>query len=258
MSKHHKTAVFFIGLLLALAGLRFFMAIGFWYFVLVLLIWIGVIIWGSAFVDSNYHVKAYCNNPAETEKKIAITFDDGPHPITLQVLDLLKQYDAPATFFCIGKNIESHPEILRRTFAEGHLIGNHSYSHSASFDWYGPQKVAAELQQTDWLIEKAIGKKPNWFRPPYGVTNPSIGKALLQTGHRVIGWNIRSLDGKLKDENAIFNRIEKRISPGGIILLHDTSEHSVNVLERLLLALRDKKYKVVPLEQLLNIKAYEV
>lgn len=257
MSKHHKTALFFISILLLMGLLSFFATIGFWCFVAVVLIWVSVVFWGSAFIGSNYHVTAYCRSSSETEKKIAITFDDGPHPITPRILDLLKEFEAQAAFFCIGKNIQSHPEIMQRMVDEGHIVGNHSFSHSPMFDFFGKEKVAEEIRQTDALIEKYTDSKPKFFRPPYGVTNPAIRKALEVTYHKVIGWNIRSLDGKLKDEDVIFNRIEQRISPGGIILLHDTSEHSANVLERLLVALRDKKYKVVSLEELLNIKAYE-
>lgn len=254
MSKHHKTALFFISILLLLF---FFTAAGFWYYAAVVLVWISVVFVGSAFIDSNYHVKAYCNNPAETRQRIAITFDDGPNPLTPKFLEILQRHHAKAAFFCIGKNIETHPEILQQTVLEGHIVGNHSYSHAPGFDFFGKEKVLDELQQTDRLIEKYIGKKPNFFRPPYGVTNPAIRQALEITGHKAIGWSIRSFDARLKEEDLVFNRVKKRISPGGIILLHDTSEHSANVLERLLVTLREKNYEVVSLEELLNIKAYE-
>ncbi|MEZ0130517.1 polysaccharide deacetylase family protein, partial [Flavobacterium sp. LBUM151] len=87
------------------------------------MIWLGINAVGSARISSDYHVKAYCNNPSETERKIAITFDDGPSVFTLEILELLKKYDVKATFFCIGKNIEAHPEILKQVIAEGHLVG---------------------------------------------------------------------------------------------------------------------------------------
>jgi peptidoglycan/xylan/chitin deacetylase (PgdA/CDA1 family) len=96
------------------------------YFVFVGFLWFLIVFWGSAFIASNYHIKTYCSNPLENEKKMAITFDDGPHEMTLLVLDVLKKYNAKATFFCIGKNIEAHPDILKRTIEEGHTVGNHS------------------------------------------------------------------------------------------------------------------------------------
>ncbi|WP_243739191.1 polysaccharide deacetylase family protein [Flavobacterium sp. 245] len=233
------------------------MAINFWWFVLIVLIWMGINAFGSARISSNYHVKAFCNNPSETEKKIALTFDDGPSEFTLEVLELLKKYNAKATFFCIGKNIETHPEIVKQIIADGHLVGNHSYSHSRFFDFYHEDKITDELRKTDALLEKFTSKKINFFRPPYGVTTPSISRALKVTGHKVIGWNIRSLDGGLKNQDLILSRIIKRISPGGIVLLHDTAPHSVLVLEQFLQFLQQNNYKVISVEELLNLKAYE-
>lgn len=256
MIKHKNISLFFIFLLLILNVLNLYNTIHFLWFVVIILIWIGINAFGSARISSNYHVKAFCNNPLETEKKIAITFDDGPSVYTLEVLELLKKYNAKATFFCIGKNIETHPEILQKVIAEGHLVGNHSSSHSKFFDFYNEDKITEELQKTDQLLEKFTSKKINFFRPPYGVTTPSIGRALKRTGHKVIGWNIRSLDGGTKNQNLIFNRIIKRVSPGGIVLLHDTGAHSVLVLEQFLQFLQQNNYQVVAIEELLNLKAY--
>lgn len=233
-----------------------FSAIGIGYFIAVLLSWFLIVLWGSFVVSSNYHVKALCGNSLEKEKIIALTFDDGPSENTLLVLDLLKKYDVKAAFFCIGKNIEKYPEIVQRTIAEGHIVGNHSYSHSHFFDFFRKKELIEELKKTDALLEKYTVKKINLFRPPYGVTNPSIRRALAVSKHQVIGWNIRSLDGAVKDEKVLYDRIVKRVAPGGIVLLHDTSQHSMNVLEQLLQFLQKNNYTVVSLEQLLNIKAY--
>jgi len=257
MITHKNISLFFIFLLLLLFLVNFYTAINLLWFIGIIIIWIGINAFGSARISSNYHVKAFCNNASETEKKIALTFDDGPSIFTLEVLDLLKKYDAKATFFCIGKNVEAHPEIVKKIIAEGHLVGNHSYSHSKFFDFYNAKKIIEEIQKTDELLEKITSKKINFFRPPYGVTTPSIRRALKLTGHKVIGWNIRSLDGGTKDQNLIFNRIIKRVSPGGIVLLHDTGSHSVSVLEQFLQFLQQNKYEVISVEELLNLKAYE-
>lgn len=258
MITHKNISLFFSFLLLLLFLLNFYAAINPGWFFATILIWFGLNVVGSALISSNYHVKAFCNNPLETEKKIALTFDDGPSIFTLEILELLKKYDAKATFFCIGKNIEAHPEIIKKIIAEGHLVGNHSYSHSPFFDFYNAKKITKELQKTDALLEKFTSKKINFFRPPYGVTTPSIRRALKITGHNVIGWNIRSLDGGTKNQNLIFNRIIKRVSPGGIVLLHDTASHSVLVLEQFLQFLQQNNYKVISIEELLNLKAYEI
>ncbi|WP_254423250.1 polysaccharide deacetylase family protein [Flavobacterium sp. A45] len=255
--KHKIVTVFFILVLILLALVSFFTVVEIKYFVFVGCLWFLIVFLGSSYIGSNYHVKAYCGNQLETEKKVAITFDDGPHEMTLLVLDVLKKHNVKATFFCIGKNIEAHPDILKRTIEEGHTVGNHSYGHSPFFDFYRKNQVIAEIEKTDALIESVLGKKTILFRPPYGVTNPSIRRALAVTGHKTIGWNIRSLDGVFKKEDFLLNRIIKRIKPGGIVLLHDTSIQTVNVLDQLLSFLQTNNYTVVPLEELLNIKAYE-
>jgi peptidoglycan/xylan/chitin deacetylase (PgdA/CDA1 family) len=224
----------------------------------VIFLWIGINAFGSSRISSNYHVKAFCNNPLEKEKKIALTFDDGPSEFTLEVLELLKKYNAKAAFFCIGKNIEKHPEIVEQIIAQGHLVGNHSYSHSKFFDFYNAGQIQEEIEKTDALLEKLTSKKINFFRPPYGVTTPSIRRALKLTGHKTIGWNIRSLDGGTKNQELILKRITKRVSPGGIVLLHDTGEHSVLVLEQFLQFLQQNNYQVVSIEELLNLNAYEI
>ena len=258
MITHKNISLFFIFLLLLLFLLNLYNAIHFLWFVVIILLWIGINAFGSARISSNYHVKAFCSNPLETEKKIALTFDDGPSIYTLEVLDLLKKYNAKATFFCIGKNIETHPEILQKVIAEGHLVGNHSYSHSKFFDFYNAKKITEELQKTDVLLEKFTSRKINFFRPPYGVTTPSIRRALKVTGHKTIGWNIRSLDGGTKNQELIFNRLIKHISPGGIVLLHDTGKHSVLVLEQFLQFLQQNNYDVISVEELLKLNAYEI
>jgi peptidoglycan-N-acetylglucosamine deacetylase len=258
MITHKNISIFFILLLLFMFLVNFYIAINIWCFFAVIFLWIGINAVGSSRISSNYHVKAFCSNPLEREKKIALTFDDGPSEFTLEVLALLKKYNAKATFFCIGKNIETHPEIVKQIIDEGHLLGNHSYSHSKFFDFYNAKQIREEIQKTDALLEKFTSKKINFFRPPYGVTTPSIRRALNVTGHKTIGWNIRSLDGGTKNQELILNRITKRVSPGGIVLLHDTGKHSVLVLEQFLQFLEQNSYEVISIEELLNLNAYEI
>lgn len=256
MLNYQKTNLIFLAILSILLASSFFVLINWWWFLVILAVRFVIVVIGSFFISLNFHLKAYCGNPLENRKIIALTFDDGPNENTLLILDSLKKHNAKATFFCIGKNIEKQPEILKRIVEEGHIVGNHSYSHSNFFDFYRKNLVIEEIKKTDFLIESISGKKAKLFRPPYGVTNPSIRRALEVTKHRVIGWNIRSLDGILSNEKIIFTRIKNRIVPGGIVLMHDTS-HTVTILERLMLHLEENKYKVVSIEELLNIKEYE-
>ncbi len=253
MLKHKFTAALFVTLLI----IFIILSVEWWFYVLIFLVFIGLTSWGSFDIRLNYFVKAYSNNPNEKFKKIALTFDDGPHEMTVKILDLLLKYNARATFFCIGNQIEKYPEILQRVIDEGHVVGNHTLSHSKSFGFFSTSQVKEEVEQTDTLLQNKTNKKPLLFRPPFGVTNPSVAKAIAETGHYVIGWNIRSLDTVIEDEDKIFQRIKKKVRPGSIVLLHDTSLKTVNVLERLLLFLQSENYEIITVDKLLNISAYE-
>lgn len=242
-------------ILLVMASFRYEIT---WYMVVLpCLLWLGISAIGSSFICSGYHLRALCGNKNAAGKQVALTFDDGPHPETDKVLDLLKRHNSKATFFCIGMQIEKYPEIFKRIITEGHTVGNHSYSHSQVFGFLSGSKVIHELQQTDELITKHTSKRPLFFRPPFGATSPAMATALRTTGHTVIGWNIRSLDTIIKSEEKILNRIERRLAPGSIILLHDTSVKTVNVLEQLLVLLKENNYEPITVDQLLNIPAYE-
>lgn len=257
MLKHKITVSLCIFILLILGVLYFFVELKWWYFLLLFLFWLTLTVWGSSDIRLGYFAKTYCNNPSEKQRKIGLSFDDGPHPITENVLDVLQKNNVKATFFCIGTQIEKHPDIFKRILAEGHIIGNHSYSHSNSFGIFSTKKVKEEIEHTNKIIEQFSGKKALFFRPPFGVTNPRIAKAIRQTKHFAIGWNIRSLDTVINEESKIVNRVKSKIAPGGIILLHDTSLKSVTVLEQILLFLKSANYTIVPIDKLLNLPAYE-
>lgn len=257
MLNHKNISVLSASLLLLITFCSFFLEVKWWYFILVFIFWLGFTTYGAFDIRANYFTKTYSSNPACSSLKIAITFDDGPTEFTLEILDVLRRFNVKATFFCIGKQIEKHPEILQKIVQEGHIVGNHSYSHSNSIGFFSVERVRDEIQQNDQLIFSKLNKKPLFYRPPFGVTNPKIANALAATKHAVVGWNNRSLDTVIASENKILNRLKKKINPGGIILLHDTSLKSVHVLEQLLLFLQSENYEVAPLDELLNLKAYE-
>ena len=245
--------VIFFGLLLT----GFFGDVPVWLYVLFVFIWVLITAIGSFQIKMNYHFQSLNHNYKTSENHISITFDDGPNPdFTPKVLLLLKENNAKATFFLIGKNAEKHPEIVRQIIEEGHTIGNHSYSHSKNFGFFSAEKVAAELNQTNAILKKITGKEIKMFRPPFGVTNPNIKKALKTTGHFSIGWSKRSLDTTNLSEEKILKRITSNLKKGDIILLHDTSAKTVAVLEQLLLTLQPHKLQSVPVDRLLEIEAY--
>src|SRR5690606_14685944 len=143
--------VIFFGLLLT----GFFGDVPVWLYVLFVIIWVLITAIGSFQIKMNYHFQSLNHNYKTSENHISITFDDGPNPdFTPKVLLLLKENNAKATFFLIGKNAEKHPEIVHQIIEDGHTIGNHSYSHSKNFGFFSAEKVAAELNQTNAILKK--------------------------------------------------------------------------------------------------------
>lgn len=253
MSKHQLSYIFFGCLLFViLIGVTFWEC-SIWWGIAVMLLWGLVITIGSFFIQFNYHVTSVLSVKT-TEKKVAITFDDGPTEYTSKALKLLEDYCAKATFFCIGKNVEKNKDLMQEMTALGHDIGNHTYSHDERLGFKNTDEICDEIQRTQELIKSVIGKYPKFYRPPFGVTNPAIRRAIKHTKLVSIGWSIRSLDTLKNDENKVFNRIVKRIQPGCIILLHDTSEKTINILERLLIYLKENGYESLTISELLKLE----
>lgn len=224
------------------------------YYISFFVLWFLLVVYGSFFIRSNYHLKAISKVKTQ-DNFVAITFDDGPTEYTEKVLGLLKKEHHKATFFCVGSRIENNPELTQRIISEHHLIGNHTYSHSKQMGFKSTKGVIEELSQTDQIIKSFTGAFPKYFRPPFGVTNPNIMRAIRKTKHKVIGWNIRSLDTVIEDEEKIFLRIKRQLKPGSIILLHDTSDKSIRVLERLLLYLNEINYRSITVEDLIKLES---
>ena len=249
------TAIASIGLFLLLIIIDTLFGITLWWYFTLLIVWFSIMTLGSFSLGWNFYVKAFTSKKQLAEKKIAITFDDGPNAkYTLEVLDILNRYNAKATFFCIGQNIEKHPDILRVITDNGHAIGNHSYSHNVMIDFNSTANWLHEINQTDTIIQNVIGKKTTLFRPPFGVTTPKLAKALKSTGHHVIGWNIRSYDTVLKNPEKIVQNITKQIQPGAVILLHDKQSNVLHVLERVLQFLHKHENQSVTINELLHEK----
>jgi peptidoglycan-N-acetylglucosamine deacetylase len=237
--------------------LHLFFGISLWWLVLPGAVYLALIIYGSAIIQANFYGPAYCF--AETlEKEIALSFDDGPNrEFTPRVLSTLAQYNALATFFVIGKKIPGNESILKQIDADGHSIGNHSYTHSFFMDFKSLQDFKNELNQTAEIVFKIIGKRLKLFRPPYGVTTPNLAKASNGLNYNIIGWSIRSFDTTADSAQIITRRVQTQIKPGAIILFHDTSDKTIQVLKQTLNFAQENGYKIVSVEQLLKIKAYE-
>ena len=206
---------------------------------------------GSIFIGWNFYLpsrnKLKNSDHQQATKCIALTFDDGPAGYTVPILDILKQENVPAAFFLIGKNIKGNEETIRRILAEGHTAGNHSFNHGFNFDWQSAAKMQEELQQTNAAIEAISGSPVTLFRPPYGVTNPNLAKAIRNSRMQSIGWSLRSMDTVAKDKNQLLDKILAKVQPGDIILLHDRCAVTAAVLPELITALKKRGFSFATL-----------
>ena len=160
-----------------------------------------------------------------TENKIYLTFDDGPIPeITVWVLEELKKHDAKATFFCIGHNIEKHPEIFEKVINEGHSIGNHTFNHLNGWKTSTEEYLKSTFLCEEQILESKIcNLKSKIFRPPYGKIRTSQSKKLRQLGYKIIMWDVLSADydTSISPEKCLENVLQN-VSPGSIIVFHDS------------------------------------
>lgn len=164
-------------------------------------------------------------------KEIYLTFDDGPTPeITNWVLNLLKQYQAKATFFCIGNNIEKHPEILQDIVNEGHAIGNHTHNHLKGWktsvaDYLGNVQLAKEV-----IDSKLKPRSTKLFRPPYGQITPKQGTELIKLGYKIIMWSVLSIDwDDFVSRKICLNNVVTKAETGSIVVFHDSVKASKNM-----------------------------
>ena len=185
---------------------------------------------------------------AENIKKIALTFDDGPHPkYTEQLLDGLKERNVVATFFVTGENAENYPEIIRREQEEGHLIGNHTYSH-IQLTSRNREAFREELVRTNAVLEEITGEKTSFVRPPYGSWDKSFEKELNMFP---VLWNIDPLDWCSHNAECIAARVVEKAGDGDIILMHDYYDTSVIAALEVIDALRGEGFQFVTVEELL-------
>jgi peptidoglycan/xylan/chitin deacetylase (PgdA/CDA1 family) len=187
------------------------------------------------------------------QKVFALTFDDGPHPrYTRQVLDILKKNHIRATFFLIGSMVKTYPKVAHEVAAEGHVIGNHSWSHPSR-----PKNPVAEFQKTDVEIVHVLGRRPDLFRPPYGLLHNGLADTAKKRGDAVILWNSMGSDwSKKATVSSITSAVLSFARPGGIALLHDgggNRSNTVAALPVIIETLRERGFRFVTIPQLLRI-----
>ena len=182
------------------------------------------------------------------EKYLALTFDDGPHPVhTPVLLDGLKERGVPASFFLMGSSIPGNEHIVKRMQEEGHLIGNHSYNH-VRLTKAGLRAVCEAIDRTSGLIEDITGLRPQYMRPPYGDWNEKLE---CQTGMTTVLWSVDSLDWKLRDQKRIVKKVLKEAEDGDIILMHDIFDTSVSAALELIDILQKEGYTFITADELM-------
>lgn len=256
MLKNRIHNLVFLVLAIGFAAGWIFFDLSIWFFVALLIVSFLAKVYASFTIGSQYYVPVICNGNKQ-HQAVALTFDDAPVPDkTNRILDILKEKDVPATFFCIGQRVNENPDLLKRIDVEGHLVGNHSYYHKKTFPVQRLEKIIAELTKTDRSIETLINKKPAYFRPPFGITNPIVAGAVLYTKHAVIGWNVRSLDTVTKNKKRLWKRITENLAAGDIVLFHDYVDLTIEILPEYIDYIRKSGLKIVRLDALIGIKPY--
>jgi peptidoglycan/xylan/chitin deacetylase (PgdA/CDA1 family) len=194
--------------------------------------------------EHNAIVRAVVDEPL-----VALSFDDGPHPVyTRRVLAILRRYDATATFFLTGRGALAHPALVRRELAEGHELGSHTLNH---VDLRRAPRPEREIASGRRAIERIIARPVTLFRPPWGSFDERVGRAAAEDGQVMVGWDL-PLDRYLaRDGPAGVERLVAEARPGSIVLAHDTTAPTVDVLPRLLADLRARDMRIVTVGRLL-------
>ncbi len=256
MLNFRNTNIFFIVLLAILIGVHVKYGLPLYVYLLVLLIYSLIVFYGCYYVGSNFFIKILCSAKTN-QKEIAISFDDGPVTnYTPGILQLLKQANIKATFFCIGNRIAGNETILNQIKEDGHIIGNHSYSHHFWFDMFSSKKMMHDLRLMDEELKRVTGLQAKLFRPPYGVTNPNLKKAIIAGNYTPVGWSVRSMDTVIKDEKKLLDKISSSLKPGAVFLFHDTSATTLKVLPAFIKEVKNRGYHIVPLDKLLHLTPY--
>jgi peptidoglycan/xylan/chitin deacetylase (PgdA/CDA1 family) len=205
----------------------------------------------------------WCGDPSSGG--VALTFDDGPHPVTTRnVLEILRAAKISATFFVIGRKVDAHPEVVREIVADGHSLGVHGYDHDWLYALKPPAIVAADIERARAAVEQAVGLRPSWFRPPIGHVSPRTAAGAKRAGVEMVGWSVRGLDGLSRaDPRAVAARVERGLRGGALVLLHDAAERddfspaALEALPLVLQAIARRGLRVLPLEAVIHAETFD-
>ena len=197
------------------------------------------------------------------EKVVALTFDDGPSPQwTPLILDELKKANVKATFFMLGEHVKKYPQVARRVAAEGHDIGNHTYSHRVLI-YYKMVELENEIKQAENVIRQVTGKTTVFFRPPKAWLTGEEKQKIKELGYQVVLWSLNSKDWVTFDDKYIIKYLLHHVRPGDIILFHDSGgvftveggnrKETVLAIRKLIERLKERGYRCVTVSELLKM-----
>lgn len=216
-------------------------------FLLLNLIVISIIFAEKGYINLKLDMMGKTIQTVVEKPKVALTFDDGPHPyFTEKLLDGLKKRNVKVTFFMMGKSVEGHEDIVKRVAEEGHLIGNHSYSH-IQLNAVSEETVCAELSKTYNLIYEATGQETMFVRSPFGEWKDSYDDCVDMIP---VFWTIDTVDWNTKDVSTIVNRVVNKVEENDIILMHDCYDTSVEAALQIIDYLQDKGYDIVTVDEI--------
>ncbi|MBR2615871.1 MAG: polysaccharide deacetylase family protein [Clostridia bacterium] len=186
-----------------------------------------------------------------TKPMIALTFDDGPSTQTERLLDIMAKYDAVGSFFVVGNFIDGRKSILKRIDAEGHEIGNHSWSHR-QLTGLSEKEIRDQIMLCRAKIYEVTGKDCLMVRPPYGATNAQIRSIGAELGVIFVNWSVDTLDWQSKNADAVYEELMANVKDGAIVLCHDLHRSTVDAMEKVIPKLLEEGYQLVTVSQLLS------
>jgi peptidoglycan-N-acetylglucosamine deacetylase len=255
MLNFKRTSVIFLMLILFLNVFNIIFGISGWWYLVPGVFLFGMTGLGSFRIGMSFYFEVICR--FKSKDQIVITFDDGPdESITPKVLEVLKKHHVKATFFCIGKKAEKYPHLIKLAYDEGHIIANHSNCHENMYGFYSVNRIFKDIVICNLELKKIIKVTPNFFRPPFGVTNPNMKRALKRYPLIPVGWSLRTLDTVNKDPAKLMARL-KKTKPGDIVLFHDRVENIDKVLDEYLLFCKQQNWQIAPLDEMIKRKAYD-
>jgi len=210
------------------------------------------VVWATLWPKSRLLGPVLTRLPTQ-ESKVWLTIDDGPGEDTPAMLDLLDAHRAKATFFVVGARAAARPDLVREIVRRGHGLGNHSYHHPSAWFWaLPPARMRHEITRNQQLLADLTGTAPRWFRAVVGMANPFVAPVLKDHGLARVAWSARGFDALSAAPAQVVARIERGLTPGAIVLLHEGAGHgrNVEILAALLLRMDELGYRTVLPEQL--------